>query len=177
MRQGPAQRSFSSCGVPRATLSWVPRKLYTITSPKQVAHYVGFHARWMGGRAKVYTILGPTQTVVHYLGSHSSCTLSRAPRKLYTIPGSTQIAWGSCQGLRYLGSHANWMVGSTYRKLRNVAGSGARRELGQSRHIEIISFLEFGNGWSTEGSTYPCIGNSRMWLARAPDGSWSIPVT
>ena len=38
-----------------------------------------------------------------------------------------------------------------------------------------IGSLQLGNGWSTEGSTYPCIGNSRMWLARAPDGNWANP--
>ena len=37
---------------------------------------------------------------------------------------------------------------SVYRKLPNVAGSGARRKPGQSRHIEIRGFLDFGNGWS-----------------------------
>ena len=39
------------------------------------------------------------------------------------------------------------------RKLPNVAGSGARRKLGQSRHIEIVGFLLFGDGWSNVGST------------------------
>ena len=66
---------------------------------------------------------------------------------------------------------------SVYRKFRNVAGSGARRKPGQPRHIEIIGSLQFGNGWSTEGSTYPCVGNSRMWLPRAPDGSRASPDT
>ena len=66
---------------------------------------------------------------------------------------------------------------SVYRKLPNVVGSGARRKPGESRHIEIIVFLQFRNGWNTEGSTYPCIGNSRMWLARAPDGRWANPDT
>ena len=62
-----------------------------------------------------------------------------------------------------------------YRKFRNVAGSGARRKPGQSGHIEIIGSLQFGNGWRTEGSTYPCIGNPGMWLTRAPDGSPANP--
>ena len=107
--------------------------------------------------------------VVHYQRSHASCTRPRVPRKLCTISGSTQV-------VHDLGPHANWVVGSTYRKLWNVVGSGARRELGQFRHIEIISFLQFGNGWSTVDSTYRCIGKSRMWLARAPDGRRAIAV-
>ena len=177
VRRGPTQRSWPSCGVePGATLSWVLRKLYIISNPKQVLHDVGFHARWMGGRAKVYTILGPTQTVVHYLGSHSSCTLSRVSGKLYTIPGYTQLGWGFVPRFA-LPRVPRKPDGGTYRTLQNVAGSGATRELGQSRDIEIISFLQFGNGRSTEGSTYPCIGNSRMWLARAPDGSQANPDT
>ena len=32
---------------------------------------------------------------------------------------------------------------SVYRKPRNVAGSGARRKPQQSRHIEMICFLEY----------------------------------
>ena len=34
-----------------------------------------------------------------------------------------------------------------------MAGSGARRKLGQFRHIEIVGFLVFGDGWSNVGST------------------------
>ena len=153
--------SHASC-----TRSPRPNNLYTMSGSTQGGWEAVPRSTLSGVPRKLYTILGP-QHVVRYLGPHASCTLSRPPRKL---------CGGSCQGLRYLGSHANWMVGSTYRKLWNVAGSGARRELGQSRHIEIISFLQFGNGWSTMGSTYRCIGNSRMWLARAPDGSWAIAV-
>ena len=46
---------------------------------------------------------------------------------------------------------------------------------GHGRRMKINCLLEFGQGWSKVGSTYPCIGNSRMRLARAPNVSGAMP--
>ena len=40
----------------------------------------------------LYTISGPTQ-VVHYLGPHASCPLSRVPRKLASTPRALKGGW------------------------------------------------------------------------------------
>ena len=94
----------------------------------------------------------------------SPCTVGTRPKILVGPIPAHRNHWFSWvwEWMEHGGLHI-----SVYRKLPNVAGSGARRKPGRSRRIEIIGSLEFGNGWSMEGSTYPCIGNSRMCIGKS----------
>ena len=117
---------------------------------------------------------------LHCRGSHASCTLSRVPSKLHTMSGSTQGGWGvvprstpswvprkqlyiisgPTQVVHYLGPHASCTLSRVPRKLH-----GGRAKVCAT------------SGPTQTGWWGPRIGNSGMWLGRAPDGSWANPDT
>ena len=70
----------------------------------------------------------------------SPCTMGTRPKILVGPIPTHRNDWFSCvwEWMEHGGLHI-----SVYRKLPNVAGSGARRKPGESRHIEIIRFLEY----------------------------------